>query len=318
MFALARDGTRGRGARADPALAAGAPGGAQRRGGAAAGPEQRKRGADGAAVQEIYGRCSGRSTGFWRRRSAAIVFTSLYLIRSNRRLFARARRALRERRELAQTADRDARVDASRNLTRAARRVRSGPDGDRVRCWAAPGTRCRKVRRCARNCARSARSRRRRSTTSAACPRRCTRRCSRRPGSRATIDWYLSTVERQTGRRSVVRAHGAPCAGGRRRRHSCLPRAAGSAEQRRAPFRGRRAPGCGCEFETEALELDVEDHGKGFDAERSAAWPRRRRHARTRRAARRDARVPAPAGGRHARAPHRAGCRRDAAACTPT
>ena len=84
------------------------------------------------------------------------------------------------------------------------------------------------------SCARSARSRRPRSTTCAACRRRCIRRSSRSSGSRAPIDWYLSTVEKQLGIAVSYERAGTAVAGRRDDRHSRLPRAAGGAEQRRA------------------------------------------------------------------------------------
>ena len=70
IFDLARAGARSRGARPDPAVAAGAAGGAQHRRRAAAGAEQRERGADRAAgAGDLRPASSGRCTGSWPRRS---------------------------------------------------------------------------------------------------------------------------------------------------------------------------------------------------------------------------------------------------------
>ena len=102
MFALAAQRARDGGARADPAVAAGAAGRARHRGRAAARREQRKRGADGERVQGIYDQVQRQVYWFLAATLVAIVLTSLYLIQSNRRLFAKLASLSEERRELAQ------------------------------------------------------------------------------------------------------------------------------------------------------------------------------------------------------------------------
>ncbi len=74
--------------------------------------EQRGRGTDRASRCRTSTRtCSGRSTGSSLRRWSPSPRPSLYLIRSNRRLFARAGGALRRAARAGAAADRDARID---------------------------------------------------------------------------------------------------------------------------------------------------------------------------------------------------------------
>ena len=150
-----------------------------------------------ARVQDIYGQVQRQVYIFLAATFIAIVLTSLYLIRSNRRLFARLASLSNERREIAQQmiATRESTLrEISRELPR---RIRADSDGDGIDAGAAPASTRRKARRCAPSCAKSARSPRRRSTTCGACLRRSIRRFSRRPGLERTIEWYLSTLERQ-------------------------------------------------------------------------------------------------------------------------
>ena len=133
-------------------------------------------------VQDIYRRVQRQVYWFLAATLAAIVATSLYLIRSNRLLFARLATLSDERRELAQTliATRESTLrEISRELhdefgqiltaigSMLGRAGKHAPEGSSL---AQP------------TCARSARSLRRRSTTSAVCRRRCTPRSSRSSG----------------------------------------------------------------------------------------------------------------------------------------
>ena len=224
------------------------------------------------AVQDIYDRVQRQVYWFLAATLAAIVATSLYLIRSNRRLFAQLASLSDERRELAQKliATRESTLrEISRELHDEFGQILTAIGS----MLAAPASTRRRARRCARICARSARSRRRRSTTSAACRRRCTRRSSRssarehastgicRP-SRSRLGVAVSLRASRRARVPVDATIG----------DSRLPRAAGSAEQRGAPFRRRRRRGSGCASTPDALELEVEDHGNGL---RRPGTPRR-------------------------------------------
>ena len=106
MFALARERAGGRGARADPALAAGAPGGAQHERGTPARENNEAEEAAAARVQDIYRQVQRQVYVFLAATFIAIALTSLYLIRSNRRLFARLALLSNQRRELARQLDR--------------------------------------------------------------------------------------------------------------------------------------------------------------------------------------------------------------------
>ncbi len=85
-------------------------------------------------------------------------------------------------------------------------------------------------------------------------------------GLESTIDWYLSTVEKQLGLVGDLRARRArPC--------RSTPRSASTStaccRRRSATSRGTRAPtgrGCGCAIVPASLELEVEDHGVGLGA----------------------------------------------------
>ena len=184
----ARRGRSGRrSARADPAVAAGATGGAQHRGRPTPGAEQRHRRTDRARGPGDLRRVSSSvSTCSWRRRWWRSRSPGLYLIRSNRRVFARGGGALRRTARPGAAADHRARIDAARNLARAARRVRAAADGDGIDADPCRPSACRRRRRCAPNCARSTRSRNPRSTTSAvAVAGAASRRSSTNSASRA-------------------------------------------------------------------------------------------------------------------------------------
>ena len=136
-------------------------------------------------VQDIYDRVQRQVYWFLAATLLAITATSLYLIRSNRRLFAELASLSDERRDVAQTliATREATLrEISRELHDEFGQVLTAMGSMLGR---AEQARRRTIRRCAPISARSAKSRRARSTTSAACRSRCTRRSSRSSGSRA-------------------------------------------------------------------------------------------------------------------------------------
>ncbi len=123
-------------------------------------------------------------------------------------------------------------------------------------------------------------------------------------GLESTIDWYLSTVEKQLGLEVDLRA----------RRHGGrvddttgihVYRVLQEALSNVARHSGANARLGAAALRRRTLELEVEDHGKGLDPAHVAARARPGGHARARRAGRRHARVPAAARRRHAGAPDR-------------
>ena len=89
--------------------------------------------ADGApGSRTSTARSSARCTCSSPPRSSRSSLTSLYLIRSNRRLFARLASLSDQRRELAQQMIATREVHAARDLPRAPRRVRPDADGDGI------------------------------------------------------------------------------------------------------------------------------------------------------------------------------------------
>ena len=117
-------------------------------------------------------------------------------------------------------------------------------------------------------------------------------------GLESTVDWYLSTVEKQLGITVAYERAGTAVPVDAtigihvyRVLQEALNNVAKHSGVDRATVRLRVEPG--------ALELDVEDHGKGLsaDAARGRSRPRPGRHARAGRAGPRLARVPQPPGG---------------------
>ena len=158
------------------------------------------------ACWTIYARSSARSTGSSARRSTTILLTSLYLIRSNRRLFAELGVAVRRAPRAGAAADCDARIDAARDLARAARRVRPAADGDGIDARAGRPPGAGRVRRCRPTCTRSARSRRSTLDNVRGLSQTLHPSILEDAGLEGTVDWYLSTVERQSGAGRIVRA----------------------------------------------------------------------------------------------------------------
>ena len=82
-------------------------------------------------------------------------------------------------------------------------------------------------------------------------------------GLESTLDWYIPTVERQTGIAISYEKQGAPFPGGWRRGSARLPRAAGSLNNV-ARHSGAKQAWVRLRFLPDALELEVEDHGVGI------------------------------------------------------
>ena len=154
-----------------------------------------------AQVQEIYAQVQRQVYWFLAATLAAIGATALYLIRSNRRLFARARRAVGRAARAGAGADRHARGHAARDLARAARRVRPGADGDRLDAQARRAAHApegsplradlREVGEMAQTALDSVRG-----LSQTLHPS-----ILEELGLDSTVDWYLTTVERQLGLR---------------------------------------------------------------------------------------------------------------------
>ena len=267
-------------------------------------------------VQDIYGSVQRQVYWFLAATLAAIAATSLYLIRSNRRLFAELASLSEQRRELAQKLIATRESTLARDLARAARRVRPGPDGDGLDARPGRPAGARGLAASRRTCARSARSRRPRSTTCAACRRRCTRRSSRSSGSRARSTGICRPSRSSSASQVAYERAGTAAAGRRHDRHSRLPRAAGGAEQRRAALRRRSSAWVRLRFDDGTLRARGRGSRQGARRRHRAARPRPRGHARARGAGRRHDRVPAAARRRHAGAA--AGCRSSAAAARMT
>jgi signal transduction histidine kinase len=220
-------------------------------------------------VQAIYGRVQRQVYGFVAATLTTILLTSLYVIRSNRRLFAELASLSDERRELAQQliAARESTLrEISRELhdelgqvltaigSMVGRAARQVPVGSPVHAD------LQEVREIAQAALDNVRGLSQTLHPSAL----------EEAGLEATIDWYLSTVERQTGvivsyersgpARPVDSAVGIQVY---RVLQEALSNVARHSGADRASVRLRFMPA--------ALELEVEDHGKGIDT----ASPRR-------------------------------------------
>ena len=104
IFDLAESGRESEARTPDPVVASGPAGRAQlRRSRGSSSRTTRPKRPPPPRCRTSTGRCSGRCTGSWPPPSRAIVATSLYLIHSNRRLFAHLASLFDERRHLAQT-----------------------------------------------------------------------------------------------------------------------------------------------------------------------------------------------------------------------
>ncbi len=277
IFELARTRARERGPRADPAVAPGAAGRAQHRRGAPAGAEQRAEEQTAQQVQDIYGRVQRQVYWFLAATLAAIVATSLYLIRSNRRLFARLASLSDERRELAQKliATRESTLrEISRELhdefgqiltaigSMLGRAGKHAPEGSPLRAD------LREIGEVAQTALDNVRG-----LSQTLHPS-----ILEELGLESTVDWYLSTVERQLGITvSYERAGTAAPVDATIGIH--VYRVLQEALSNVARHSGADRASVRLRFEPGTLELDVEDHGKGLSADASrdgaasAWWP---------------------------------------------
>jgi signal transduction histidine kinase len=214
-------------------------------------------------VQEIYRQVQRQVYWFLAATLAAIVATSLYLIRSNRRLFARLATLSEERRELAQTliSTRESTLrEISRELhdefgqiltaigSMLGRAGRHTPEQSPLR------RDLREIGEVAQTALDSVRG-----LSQTLHPS-----ILDELGLLSTIDWYLSTVEKQLGIRVSLETTGSPepveatkAIHVYRVLQEALSNAARHSGADRASVR--------LHFDAGRLELDVEDHGRGLD-----------------------------------------------------
>jgi signal transduction histidine kinase len=214
-------------------------------------------------VQDIYRRVQEQVYWFLAATLAAIVATSLSLIRSNRRLFARLASLSDERRELAQTliATRESTLrEISRELhdefgqiltaigSMLGRAGKHAPDGSPLR------TDLREIGEIAQTALDNVRG-----LSQTLHPS-----ILEELGLASTIDWYLSTVEKQLGLRVSLETLGtARQVDSTKAIHvyrvlqEALSNVARHSSTDHATVRLR--------FGADRLEMDVEDHGKGID-----------------------------------------------------
>ena len=213
-------------------------------------------------VQEIYSRVQRQVIWFLAAALAAIVATSLYLIHSNRRLFAQLAALSNERRELAQRliATRESTLrELSRELhdefgqiltaigSMLSRAGNQAPEGSPLR------SDLREIREVAQTALDSVRG-----LSQTLHPS-----ILEELGLESTIDWYLSTVEKQLGIQVSYERSGGPSPIDAtigihvyRVLQEALSNVARHSGSDRASVRLRVNPG--------TLELEIEDHGKGL------------------------------------------------------
>jgi signal transduction histidine kinase len=214
-------------------------------------------------VQDIYRQVQQQVYWFLAATLAAIVATSLYLIRSNRRLFARLASLSDERRELAQTliATRESTLrEISRELhdefgqiltaigSMLGRAGKHAPDGSPLR-----GD-LREIGEVAQTALDNVRG-----LSQTLHPS-----ILEELGLASTIDWYLSTVEKQLGIRVSLETRGTvrqvdstKAIHAYRVLQEALSNVARHSGTDQATVRLR--------FGADRLEMDIEDHGKGID-----------------------------------------------------
>jgi signal transduction histidine kinase len=213
-------------------------------------------------VQDIYGQVQRQVYVFLAATFIAIVLTSLYLIRSNRRLFARLASLSNERREIAQQmiATREATLrEISRELhdefgqmltamgSMLSRAGRHTPEGSPLRAE------LREIGEITQTTLDNVRG-----LSQALHPS-----ILEEAGLERTIEWYLSTLERQLDVAVSYEQSGTP---------SVVDSAIGihvyrvlqEALNNVARHSGSRQAWVRLRFEAHSLELEVEDHGKGF------------------------------------------------------
>ncbi len=219
--------------------------------------------ATAASVQAIYQDVQRQVYWFVGATLTAIVVTSLYLIRSNRRLFARLAALSDERRELAQqliTARESTLHQISRELhdelgqvltamgSMLARAGRQVPVGSPLRAD------LQEIQQIAQTTLNSVRT-----LSQTLHPSML-----EDAGLEDTIDWYVSTVERQTGLQVSYERTGTP-----RPLDSAVSvhvyRVLQEAISNVARHSGSASVAVRLRFAPAALELEVEDRGRGFD-----------------------------------------------------
>jgi signal transduction histidine kinase len=215
-------------------------------------------------VQDIYQRVQRQVYWFLAATLAAIVATSLYLIRSNRQLFARLATLSDERRELAQTliATRESTLrEISRELhdefgqiltaigSMLGRAGKHAPEGSALR------TDLREIGEVAQAALDNVRG-----LSQTLHPS-----ILEELGLASTIDWYLSTVEKQLGLKVTLETQGtARQVDANKAIH--VYRVLQEALSNVARHSGVQQAVVRLTFGADRLEMDVEDHGRGVDA----------------------------------------------------
>ncbi len=218
-------------------------------------------------VQDIYTQVQRQVYFFLAAALTAIVAVSLYLIRSNRRLFAQLGSLSEQRRELAQTliATRESTLrEISRELhdefgqiltaigSMLGRAAKHAPDGAALR------TDLREISEVAQTALESVRG-----LSQTLHPS-----ILEELGLESTIDWYLSTVEKQLGIAVTYERTGAPASIDAtvgihvyRVLQEALSNVARHSDSTRAAVR--------LQVDAATLRLEVEDHGRGLDPDSS-------------------------------------------------
>jgi signal transduction histidine kinase len=215
-------------------------------------------------VQDIYQRVQRQVYWFLAATLAAIVATSLYLIRSNRRLFARLAALSDDRRELAQTliATRESTLrEISRELhdefgqiltaigSMLGRAGKHTPEGSPLRAD------LREIGEVAQTALDNVRG-----LSQTLHPS-----ILEELGLASTIDWYLSTVEKQLGIGVALETAGAVRqVDATKAIH--VYRVLQEALSNVARHSGTQKAVVRLSFGADRLEMDVEDHGRGIDA----------------------------------------------------
>jgi signal transduction histidine kinase len=215
-------------------------------------------------VQDIYQRVQRQVYWFLAATLAAIVATSLYLIRSNRRLFARLAALSEDRRELAQTliATRESTLrEISRELhdefgqiltaigSMLGRAGKHAPEGSPLRAD------LREIGEVAQTALDNVRG-----LSQTLHPS-----ILEELGLASTIDWYLSTVEKQLGIGVALETAGAVRqVDATKAIH--VYRVLQEALSNVARHSGTQKAVVRLSFGADRLEMDVEDHGRGIDA----------------------------------------------------
>ena len=215
-------------------------------------------------IGQIYDRVQRQVYLFLTATLVAILFTSLYLIRSNRRLFAQLAALSAQRSELAQKL-----IATQESTLRHISRELHDEFGQILTAVGAmltrAGSRLPRIRSCARNSARSAKLRKAtldkvRSLSQALHPVML-----EETGLESTLDWYLPVVERQAGIHvSYEKSGDSFPVDGNAAIH--VYRVVQEALNNLTRHSGAKEAWVRLRFLPQALEVEVEDHGKGFDA----------------------------------------------------